>query len=147
MADSLGIPQFSIVNTVGSAIARQTGCGVYCYAGRENAVASTKAFTSQVTVLSLISTWFSQLDNRENSNKHRIKLLIDALHKLHTYCGAVLFSAKDKCIEIADFIVNDMKCPQHMFVLGKGFGESIAYEGALKIKEITYIHAEGYSGG
>ena len=64
IADSFGIPRFSVVNAVGSAIARQTGVGVYCYAGRENAVASTKAFTSQVTVLSLIAAWFAQLENR-----------------------------------------------------------------------------------
>ena len=64
IADSFGIPRFSVVNAVGSAIARETGVGVYCYAGRENAVASTKAFTSQVTVLSLIAAWFAQLNNR-----------------------------------------------------------------------------------
>jgi len=142
IADSFGIPRFSVVNAVGSAIARATGCGVYCYAGRENAVASTKAFTSQVTVLSLIAAWFSQLSGRDG-NKYRAKQLINSLHKLHTYVGAVLFRSKAKCMQIAEF----MKDAQHIFVLGKGFGESIAYEGALKIKEITYIHAEGYSGG
>ncbi len=144
MADSFGIPRFSVVNSVGSAIARQTGCGVYCYAGRENAVASTKAFTSQVTVLSLIAAWFSQLSNRDG-NKHRERLLIDSLHKLTTYVGAAIHKTKDKCMEIAEFMANNNT--EHIFVLGKGFGECIAYEGALKIKEITYVHAEGYSGG
>jgi len=144
IADSFGIPRFSVVNTVGSAIARMTGCGVYCYAGRENAVASTKAFTSQVTVLSLIAAWFSQLPGREG-NKHRGRQLIDALHKLTTYVGAAIHNTKEKCREVAEFIhENEMS---HIFVLGKGFGECIAYEGALKIKEVTYVHAEGYSGG
>jgi glucosamine--fructose-6-phosphate aminotransferase (isomerizing) len=144
IADSFGIARFSVVNAVGSFIARLTGCGVYCYAGRENAVASTKAFTSQVTVLALIAAWFAQLENRSVA-KHRCKELISALHKLHTYVGAVLFGAKRQCKVIAEFICENEV--EHMFVLGKGFAESIAYEGALKIKEITYIHAEGYSGG
>jgi len=142
IADSFGIPRFSVVNSVGSAIARETGCGVYCYAGRENAVASTKAFTSQVTVLSLIAAWFSQLSNRDG-NKHRGKQLIESLHKLHTYVGASIHNTKQRCMDIAEEVAK----AEHVFVLGKGFGECIAYEGALKIKEITYIHAEGYSGG
>eukprot|EP01084_Bolivina_argentea_P142148 249723_1 len=144
IADAFGIPRFSVVNAVGSAIARETGCGVYCYAGRENAVASTKAFTSQVTVLSLIAAWFSQLEGRDG-NKHRCKQLVDSLHRLHTYVGAVIHNAREECKRIAQFVVDNQT--QHIFVLGKGFAEPIAYEGALKIKEITYIHAEGYSGG
>jgi len=142
IAESFELPTFSVVNAIGSAIARQTDACVYCHAGRENAVASTKAFTSQVTVLSLIAAWFSQLQNRDG-NKYRGKQLIDSLHRLHTYVGAAIHNTKQKCMDIASYIED----ASHIFVLGKGFGECIAYEGALKIKEITYIHAEGYSGG
>eukprot|EP00485_Elphidium_margaritaceum_P008201 CAMPEP_0202686498 /NCGR_PEP_ID=MMETSP1385-20130828/2258_1 /ASSEMBLY_ACC=CAM_ASM_000861 /TAXON_ID=933848 /ORGANISM="Elphidium margaritaceum" /LENGTH=707 /DNA_ID=CAMNT_0049341083 /DNA_START=152 /DNA_END=2275 /DNA_ORIENTATION=- len=142
IADSFNISAFSVVNSVGSAIARETNCGVYCYAGRENAVASTKAFTSQVTVLSLIAAWFAQMSDRDG-NKHRKQLLINSLHKLHTYVGGAIHGTREQCLQIA----NEIRDAQHIFVLGKGFAESIAYEGALKIKEITYIHAEGYSGG
>ncbi len=60
MTEELDLPRFSVVNAVGSLIARSTNCGVYLNAGREHAVASTKAFTSQVTVLSLIALWFAQ---------------------------------------------------------------------------------------
>ena len=98
----------------------------------------------QVTVLSLIAAWFSQLADRDG-NKTRGKALIDALHRLTTYVGAVIHNAKEKSMEIAKFITDSGA--SHIFVLGKGFAECIAYEGALKIKEITYIHAEGYSGG
>merc|ERR1712048_347356 len=99
------------------AIARQTGCGVYCYAGRENAVASTKAFTSQVTVLSLIAAWFSQLSNRDGGYRNKAKHLIEALHRLHTYVGAVIHNAKEKSMEIAKFITDSEA--SHIFCFGQ----------------------------
>jgi len=141
VAKNLGIPTFSIVNVVGSLIARTTGCGVYVHAGRENAVASTKAFTSSVTCMALIAAWFAQ--NREgNPNLVKRKELIDSLHRLPTYMGMCL-PLRDQCKALAE----KLKDSDHMFILGKGFGEPIAQEGALKIKEVSYIHAEGYGGG
>ncbi|KYQ92106.1 glutamine-fructose-6-phosphate transaminase (isomerizing) [Tieghemostelium lacteum] len=139
LAEEIGIPKFAVVNAVGSLIARGSVCGVYLNAGREQAVASTKAFTSQVTVLSLIGNWFAQQRNIEEGKRRH---LIESLHRLPTNLGMAL-RVRDKCADIAKKLYKK----QSMFVLGKGLSEPIAYEGALKIKEITYIHAEGYSGG
>lgn len=134
------IPVFSVINRVGSHISRMTGCGVYLNAGREVAVASTKAFTSQITVLTLISIWFSQ--ERKLCKNSRIELIGD-LRRLSNCFKTVLYNCVEKCKAIAKFLQNKNNC----FVLGKGLGAYIAYEGALKIKEISYIHAEGCPGG
>eukprot|EP00472_Partenskyella_glossopodia_P004794 CAMPEP_0197528810 /NCGR_PEP_ID=MMETSP1318-20131121/26387_1 /TAXON_ID=552666 /ORGANISM="Partenskyella glossopodia, Strain RCC365" /LENGTH=655 /DNA_ID=CAMNT_0043084049 /DNA_START=55 /DNA_END=2022 /DNA_ORIENTATION=- len=136
-----GIPVFSVVNVVGSLIARTTGLGVYVHAGRENAVASTKAFTGSVTCLALIASWFAQ--NRQGlTNQQKRKELVDCLHRLPTYMGMCL-PLRDQCRDLAQKLIDK----DHMFILGKGLGEPIAQEGALKIKEVSYIHAEGYGGG
>ncbi|KAJ0393416.1 hypothetical protein P43SY_005993 [Pythium insidiosum] len=134
------MPTFSVVNAVGSLIARTTKCGVYLNAGRENAVASTKAFVTQVTVMGLIAAWFAQ--NRPEGNHSKMEELISAMHRLPITMGMAL-RTRDQCTEIADHLLKS----EHLFVLGRGYGEPIAYEGALKIKEITYLHAEGYPGG
>jgi glucosamine--fructose-6-phosphate aminotransferase (isomerizing) len=141
LADSLKVPSFSVVNAVGSLIATSTLCGVYVNAGREQAVASTKAFVTQVTVMCLIAAWFSQLRNRPEVRQRRLALL-EALHRLPIYSGMAL-RQNDNIQELAQ----KLKAKEHMFVLGRGFAEPIAREAALKIKEITYIHAEGYGGG
>jgi glucosamine--fructose-6-phosphate aminotransferase (isomerizing) len=146
VAESVGVPRFSIVNNVGSKVARFTNCGAYVNAGKEHAVISTKGFLSQVIVSGLVASWFAQ--NREfdaGSNQSRLqrrKQLIDALHRMPIYTGMTL-NDRDKIQAIAQ----KYKDAKHMFVLGKGFSEPIAYEGAQKIKELSYIHAEGYSGG
>jgi glutamine---fructose-6-phosphate transaminase (isomerizing) len=146
LSGELNLPRFSIVNAVGSLIARTTKCGVYLYAGRENAVASTKAFTSQVVALSLVSAWFAQ--NRRSvtgsvmRNSQNLEDLMDSLHRLPTYVGMTLRN-RPACAQLA----NEIKDADHMFVLGKGYGYPVAMEGALKVKEITYVHAEGYAGG
>jgi glucosamine--fructose-6-phosphate aminotransferase (isomerizing) len=143
LAEDYCIPRFSVINSVGSLIARSTRCGVYVNAGREHAVASTKAFVTQVTVLALIAGWFSQYraeeNKRMNADQRRLELA-NALHKLPTYIGMTLQN-RDNIADIASKIKN----AEHMFILGRGFAEPIAQEGALKIKEITYIHAEGES--
>jgi len=150
VAENLGMPRFSIVNAVGSLIARTTRCGVYSNAGREQAVASTKAFVTQITSLALIAAWFSErVPHEKNQGKadfpQRRKDLIEALHRLPTYTGMTLQPrTQEKCREVA---MKLKESGEHLFVLGRGYGEPIAQEGALKIKEITYLHAEGYSGG
>lgn len=136
VAEELDIPTFSVVNAVGSEIARLTKCGVYTNSGREHAVASTKAFTAQVVVLALIAIWFTQ--NRGYEIKKR-QDMIDGLHKVSTCAGRVL-SLRPRCHDLA---VMMLKC-QTCFILGRGLGEPIAREAALKIKEISYVHAEGY---
>ncbi len=139
-AQNAGIPVFSVINAVGSLIARSTKCGVYINAGREHAVASTKAFTTQITVLALIATWFAQ--HRSTGSSQNRASLIESLHRFATNCGMTL-RTQEQCARIAEKLVGK----DHCFLLGKGVSESIAREGALKIKEITYLHAEGYPGG
>jgi len=141
-AQNMDIPRFSIINQVGSLIARTTNCGVYLQAGREHAVASTKAFTTQVAAMALVAGWFAQNRNDNPSQRQQTKELLQAVHRLPIFAGMTLRS-RAKCKEIAA----TLKDKDHMFILGKGLAEPIAMEGALKIKEITYIHAEGYSGG
>ena len=133
---------FSVVNRVGSQVARTTKCGVYLNAGREVAVASTKAFTSQVTVLSLISVWYGQ--NRKIHRQDRTDI-IESVMRLSTCYNTILSSStiNDLCEQVSEYLKDQTTC----FVLGKGLASYIAYEGALKIKEIGYLHAEGYPGG
>ena len=127
-----------VINVVDSLIAREVDCGVYLNAGREVAVASTKAFTSQVVVLSLIAIWFAQINNI--NEKKRI-VYISSLNKLRYDLQQLIETCQDKCKIISEYLNNK----NSMFILGKGILEFVAKEGALKIKEIGYIHAEGFS--
>ena len=128
-----------VVNSVDSLIARETDCGVYLNAGREVAVASTKSFTNQCIVLSLIALWFSQ--QLKNHSEKRRKIINDIRNiPYHIQC---IFDEIDNIKQIANDINKLNK--NSMFILGKGSNEAIAKEGALKIKEVSYIHAEGYS--
>lgn len=133
-----GIFMLGVVNVVDSMIAREVNCGVYLNAGREVAVASTKAFTSQTIVLTLIAIWFAQI-RRINEIK-RVKI-IEGLRRLPLDIKSTINQVINKCKDVAKYL-NDQNS---VFILGKGSGESIAKEGSLKIKEIGYIHAEGYS--
>ena len=128
-----------IVNVVDSLIAREVDCGIYCNAGKEVGVASTKAFTSQVVCLSMAAIWFAELHNI--NRQKRVKMICD-LHNLSNDIQKTL----DECSIKIQEIVNNFKS-NNMFILGKGTDEFIAKEGALKVKEISYIHAEGYSSG
>ena len=142
-AISSNIPVFSVVNAVGSTISRKTSCGVYLNAGRENGVASTKAFTSQTAVLSLIAIWFSQ--NRENRDKEIFfrRQIVESLLGLPVTIRSTISRTENLCKQAAQYLLKFSGC----FILGKDLGESIAKEAALKIKEIGYIQAEGYPGG
>ena len=140
IAKANGIFVFSIVNVVGSLIARESSCGVYLNAGREVAVASTKAFTSQIIALALIALWFA---GEKDINKTKRKELIADLRKLPADCKSTLENV-DKQV---DTMLPILKNQKSIFILGRDFGEPIAYEGALKIKEIGYLHAQGYPGG
>ena len=127
-----------VINVVDSMIARECNCGCYLNAGREVGVASTKSFTNQVIILSMMAVWFSQIHDK-NSNKR--KDYISGLRNLPYDIKKTI----DKSLEQKDMLVNLLNKPS-LFLLGKGKSEAIAREGSLKIKEITYIHAEGYSG-
>ena len=127
-----------VINVVDSMIAREVDCGVYLNAGREVGVASTKCFTSQVIVLSLISIWFSQIHNH---NENQRKEYVESLRKLPNDIKNTIQVSKENIDNILDIVNKD-----NLFILGKGISEFISYESALKIKEISYIHAEGYNG-
>lgn len=126
-----------VVNVVDSLISRETDCGVYLNAGREVAVASTKSFTNQCVVLTLIAIWFSQ---NKNTMEEKRKKIISDLRNL-SYQINLLFEKKEDIKKYIDKFIEK----KTIFLLGKGKEEAIAKEGSLKIKEIGYIHAEGYS--
>lgn len=127
-----------VVNVVDSLIAREVDCGCYLNASREVGVASTKAFTSQVVILSMISIWFAQM---KKINKHKRRKYIDCLRQLPKHFEETISASKKLKDLYISFFNSD-----HLFILGKNKSEAIAKEGSLKIKEISYIHAEGYSG-
>lgn len=126
-----------IVNVIDSLIARESDCGIYLNAGREVAVASTKSFTNQCVVLSMVAIWFSQC--KATCIEKRKKIITD-LRNFPFQIQNVLDNADN-----VKGLVATLKDARSLFVLGKGKEEAIAKEAALKIKEITYIHAEGYS--
>ena len=127
-----------VINTVDSLIAREVDCGTYLNCGREVAVASTKAFSSQLIVLTLIAIWFAQ--NRDLGTDER-KILITKILRLQNDIVSTIDMNKDICKNIAKNLINK----NSLFVLGKDLLNPIALEGSLKLKEIGYIHAEGYS--
>ena len=136
---SKNIYLIGVVNVVDSLIAREVDCGVYLNAGKEVAVASTKSFTSQLIVLLLMSLWFSQ---QHDMNKVNTKArIIKDLRNIDSSISETIAISRVACEKIVPLFSKFSSC----FLLGKGTGEGIAREGALKIKEISYIHAEGYS--
>ena len=137
IAKDNNIITIGIVNVVDSLIAREVDCGIYCNSGKEVGVASTKSFMSQVVCLSMVSIWFAELQNI--NEKKRSKMICD-LHNLSNDIQITIDNCREQIIEIA----NKMKS-NNLFLLGKGSDEYIAKEGSLKIKEISYIHSEGYS--
>jgi len=131
-----------VVNVVDSLIARETDCGVYLNAGREVAVASTKSFTNQCVVLTLIAVWFSQLRDTKSHMQSKRTRIINDLRNLSFHIQRVIDNSQ-AIQEVAKYL--SQTTHSSMFLLGKGQEEAIAKEGALKLKEVAYIHAEGYS--
>jgi glucosamine--fructose-6-phosphate aminotransferase (isomerizing) len=129
-----------IINKVDSLIAREVESGVYLNAGLEISVASTKSFTSMLTVLSLISMWF--VNNHHNNN-----MKINSLRYLSHSIKHLLY---DKIIETKLLLLRDSiitKNYSSIFILGKHKLFPVACESSLKIKEVCYIHCEGFSAG
>ena len=135
-AKSRGARTYGIVNVVGSTIARESDGGIYVHAGPEIGVASTKAFTSQVIALLLFTLKLARLRNLSMVDG---KEIIEELQKLPAKIQTIL----DRADEIAK-IAEDYKNAQNFLYLGRGYSFPTALEGALKLKEISYIHAEGY---
>ncbi|MGY3214889.1 glutamine--fructose-6-phosphate transaminase (isomerizing) [Mucilaginibacter sp. HD30] len=137
MAKEKGATIFGICNVVGASIPRITHAGIYTHAGPEIGVASTKAFTAQVTVLTLMAFYMAQLRGTLTKSK-----LIEYLTELNQIPDLVEQTLKcnDEVRDIAEVFKNSSNC----LFLGRGSSFPVALEGALKLKEISYIHAEGY---
>ncbi len=134
--ENYGVLRLGIVNTAGSTIARMTDAGVYCHAGPEQSVASTKAFIAQVTVLTEIALHLS----RGNSSLY--KPLMKNLAAMPNLLKKVLENTSD-----IKKLAQKYCRAQNFLYIGRGYGYPCALEGALKLKEISYIHAEGYAAG
>jgi glutamine---fructose-6-phosphate transaminase (isomerizing) len=126
-----------VVNQVGSTIARETDAGVYLHAGPEIGVASTKAFTSQVVVLTMITVHLGRL--RGTLSASRGREIVRALGRLPDQIAEIL--ELDPAIQQ---LAEEYKSNPNFLYLGRGYNFPAALEGALKLKEISYIHAEGY---
>ena len=137
LAKSKGAFVFGVCNVVGSSIARETHAGAYTHAGPEIGVASTKAFTTQITVLSLIALRLARAKGTITSSDFRQHLL--EFEMIPKKVEKTLES--DAHIKI---IANIYKDSHNCLYLGRGYNFPVALEGALKLKEISYIHAEGY---
>ncbi len=138
LAKEKGAFIYGINNVVGSSIARITDAGSYTHAGPEIGVASTKAFTAQLTILSLIAIKLGK--HNGNLSNERFNALISELDGIPELVQETLESTAEKVIEISEIY----KDAPNALYLGRGYNFPSALEGALKLKEISYIHAEGY---
>jgi glucosamine--fructose-6-phosphate aminotransferase (isomerizing) len=137
MAKESGATVLGICNVVGSSIPRETHAGVYTHAGPEIGVASTKAFTAQVTVLSMMAMILGYKKGEIDENTYHN--LIQELYEIPDKIGKIL-EFNDQFKELAELY----KDATNFLYLGRGYFFPVALEGALKLKEISYIHAEGY---
>ena len=138
LAKERGAFIYGICNVVGSSIARLTDSGTYTHAGPEIGVASTKAFTTQLTVLTLLAL---HLGHKKGTIDHdTYRRLCKELAHIPDLVAKTLEMNKDKVLEIA----REYKDVSNCIYLGRGYNFPVALEGALKLKEISYIHAEGY---
>ena len=135
-AKAQGATVIGICNVVGSSIARESDGGVYIHAGPEIGVASTKAFTSQLTVLALLTILIAR---SKGMPREKGIELVKELKRLPEKVQAILSDSKK-----IEFIANEFKDTKNFLYLGRGYNFPAALEGALKLKEISYIHAEGY---
>ena len=138
LAKEKGAFVFGVCNVVGSSISRETHAGAYTHAGPEIGVASTKAFTTQITVLTMMALKLAKYKGAISDSQFRFHL--QELERIPGKITRVLETSNDHIKEIADKYKNTSNC----LYLGRGFNFPVALEGALKLKEISYIHAEGY---
>lgn len=137
LAKSRGAFVFGVCNVVGSSISRETHAGAYTHAGPEIGVASTKAFTTQITVLTMIALRLAKAKGSlTNSDFHRY---LQELELIPERVAEALL-----CNDVTKEIAEKFKDATNCLYLGRGYNFPVALEGALKLKEISYIHAEGY---
>jgi glucosamine--fructose-6-phosphate aminotransferase (isomerizing) len=140
LVKELGAKTIGVLNVMGSAISRETTGNMYIHCGPEIGVASTKAFTSTISCLYMLSLYFGQL--KGTISPETIRQDVRDLKLLPTLIEKV-FDIEDKIKEIANKLANYRNC----LFLGRNYNFPIALEGALKLKELSYIHAEGYAAG
>lgn len=140
LAKSKGATVLGICNVVGSTLARETHAGVYTHAGVEIGVASTKAFTAQVTVLIMIALKLAKNKGTIDANDYQklVKELAEIPEK-----GRMILESNEKILKISEKYHEAINA----LYLGRGYLFPVALEGALKLKEISYVHAEGYAAG
>ncbi len=137
LAKSKGATIFGVCNVVGSSIPRATHAGSYTHAGPEIGVASTKAFTAQVTVLTLMALQLAH--KRGTLSESRFRSILSELDSIPQKVEVALKSNEEVMA-----LARRFKDARNFLYLGRGYGFPVALEGALKLKEISYIHAEGY---
>lgn len=137
LAKEKGAVVLGICNVVGSSIARVSHEGAYTHAGPEIGVASTKAFTAQLTVLTIMALIMAR--ERKTLSENQLNDLIKELERIPEKAARLL-----KDIREIEFIAEQYKDSRNFLYLGRGYNFPVALEGALKLKEISYIHAEGY---
>ena len=135
-AKQRGVATMGIVNVVGSTIARETDFGVYLHAGPEIGVASTKAFTSQIVALALFTLYLAR---RRNMSIVEGREVVRALRALPEQVEYIL-----ELNEVTRALAEEYKHCRNFLYMGRGYEFPVALEGALKLKEVSYIHAEGY---
>ncbi|NLO89171.1 MAG: glutamine--fructose-6-phosphate transaminase (isomerizing) [Clostridia bacterium] len=140
LAKEKGARVLAITNTVGSTVTREADDVMYTWAGPETAVASTKGYVTQLSVMYLLAGYFAQLLG--TVPKEEISALVDALLEVPAKVEKILEQAEE-IKEIAEAIVNSNSC----FYIGRGLDYPVSMEGALKLKEVSYIHAESYAAG
>jgi len=134
-----GALTIGIVNTVGSTIARETDAGIYNHVGPEIGVASTKAFISQITILALLTLF---LGRQRNMSLSLGKKIAKELLQLSEKTKSILAQTK-----IIETVAQEYSSYRDFLYIGRKYNYAIAFEGALKLKEISYVHAEGYGAG
>ena len=137
LAKEKGATVLGVCNVVGSSISRATHAGSYTHAGPEIGVASTKAFTAQVTVLTMMALRMAQLKGTVPTSR-----FMQILHEMEAIPDKVEEVLNDE--GVAQMIAEKYKDATNFLYLGRGYNFPVALEGALKLKEISYIHAEGY---
>ena len=140
LAKSQGAKTLAISNVIGSSITREADYSIYTHAGPEIAVASTKAYTSQVVLLSILGLYFAE--KMETADLEEIKVLKKDILKLPSQVEEILKDLK----EVKKFAKKVYK-EKDMFFLGRGTDYAVSLEGSLKLKEISYIHSEAYASG
>ena len=140
LAKSMKATTIAISNVIGSSITREADYSIYTHAGPEIAVASTKAYTSQVVLINMLAIYFAEKLQSSDS-----KLLDDIKHEILVLPKKIeeTLNCKDQIISFAKKIYQE----KDMFFLGRGIDEAVAKEGSLKLKEISYIHSESYAAG